>query len=88
MNGARGVSSSVADLPDFSAEWVYYYGWPEVPLSARIAAHWQQAEAYRLRENSPILTLPDALLGLLPLKNALGIPIPLRGFGMKRATVL
>jgi hypothetical protein len=66
-NGARGVSSSVADLPDFSAERVYYYGWPEVPLSARIAAHWQQAEAYCLRENSPILTLPDALLGLLPL---------------------
>ncbi|MBT9547712.1 MAG: hypothetical protein IV090_20135 [Candidatus Sericytochromatia bacterium] len=66
-DGARGVSSSSTDLPDFSKQKVYYYSWPEGALSERIAAHWQQAEAYHLQTKSPILSLPDQLLGILPL---------------------
>lgn len=66
-NGARGVSSSVPDLPDFSAEQVFAFDWPEGPLSERIAAHWQQANAYSAREKCPFLVLPETLSGLLPL---------------------
>jgi hypothetical protein len=66
-DGARGVSCSSTDLPDFSEQKVYYFNWPEGALSERIAAHWQQAEAYHLHTKSPILNLPDSLLGILPL---------------------
>ncbi len=66
-DGARGVSSSSKDLPDFSEQKVAYYTWPEGALSERIAAHWQQAEAYLLQTKSPILSLPENLSGILPL---------------------
>ncbi|MGE3724203.1 MAG: hypothetical protein AB7I41_01535 [Candidatus Sericytochromatia bacterium] len=66
-DGARGVSSSLNDLPDFSAHRVYYYHWPEGPLSERIAAHWQQAEAYSAHQACPFLLLPARLSEILPL---------------------
>lgn len=67
VDGARGVSSSLNDLPDFTAQRVYYYHWPEGPLSERIAAHWQQAEAYSALQASPVMPLPESLSEILPL---------------------